>query len=205
MILLLFSCDRFKHIFEQIITAPIAKFSADITQGYAPLEVNFTNESEQGTKDIDEYKWDFNDDGVIDSNEENPSYIFNKVDNFITRLTVTDGELESDTTLAITVLSYSTPLAGFSAEPAAGYVPLEVVFTDTSTAALLPLTNWEWDFENDGVIDSFDQNPTFTYTEVGEYTAKLTVYDEGGANSSTERNISVRGQNVFIELFTGNW
>ena len=205
LILLLFSCDRFKHVFEQIITGPTAKFSADVTQGYAPLPVNFTNESNQGTNVITSYNWDFDDDGVIDSNDENPTFTFTDIGDFITRLTVTDGELESDTTIVITVLSANAPFAGFTAEPAEGYVPHEVVFTDTSVVGSHPITNWEWDFENDGNIDSYEQNPTFTYTEPGEYTAKLTVFDENGLNSSSEKNILARAQNVLIELFTGMW
>jgi len=205
LILLLFSCDRFKHIFEQNITGPTAKFSADVTQGYAPLPVNFTNESNQGTNVITAYNWDFDDDGVIDSNDENPTYTFQEIGDFISRLTVTDGELESDTTIVITVLSANAPFAGFTAEPDEGYVPHEVVFTDTSVAGSLPIINWEWDFENDGTIESYEQNPAFIYTEPGEYTAKLTVFDEIGLNSSSELTILVRAQNVFIELFTGNW
>ena len=205
LILLLFSCDRFKHIFEQNITGPTAKFSADVTQGYAPLQVIFNNESNQGTNVITAYNWDFDDDGVIDSNDENPTFTFTEIGDFVSRLTVTDGELESDTTMVITVLSADAPLAGFTAEPDEGYVPHEVVFTDTSVTGSLPITNWEWDFENDGTIDSDEQNPTFTYTEPGEYKAKLTVYDELGLNSSSEIDILTRGQNVLIELFTGNW
>ena len=205
LILLFSACDRFKHVFEQIITAPTAKFSADVTQGYAPMSVNFTNESVQGTNTIIAYNWDFEDDGVIDSNDENPTFTFTEIGDFITRLTVTDGELESDTTLVITVLSADEPLAGFTVDPVEGYVPLEVVFTDTSVAGSHPITNWEWDFENDGTIDSYEQNPTFTYTEPGEHTVKMTVFDETGLSSSSETNILSRAQNVLIELFTGNW
>ncbi|MCX6671533.1 MAG: FG-GAP-like repeat-containing protein, partial [Euryarchaeota archaeon] len=74
--------------------------------------------------------------------------------------------------------------AEFTAAPLSGTVPLVVQFTDLSTAENTTITSWEWDFENDGTIDSNDQNPTWTYTEVGMYTVSLTVSD--GDISDTE-------------------
>ncbi len=53
-------------------------------------------------------------------------------------------------------------------------------FTDTSTENP---TGWEWDFNNDGLIDSTSQNPTWTYTTHGTYTVKLTASNEKGSNS----------------------
>ncbi|MBT3168899.1 MAG: PKD domain-containing protein [Candidatus Cloacimonetes bacterium] len=38
--------------------------------------------------------------------------------------------------------------------------------------------NWEWDFDNNGNIDSNEQNPIFTYENVGNYTVSLTVNNE---------------------------
>ncbi len=36
---------------------------------------------------------------------------------------------------------------------------------------------WKWDFDNDGVYDSQEQNPSWLYGEEGVYSVKLTVYD----------------------------
>jgi PKD repeat protein len=69
-------------------------------------------------------------------------------------------------------------LVDFSATPAAGLAPLTVQFTDASTGSP---TGWSWDFDNDGTVDSTLQNPSFTYTTVGDFTVKLTV-----RNSNTE-------------------
>ncbi len=69
----------------------------------------------------------------------------------------------------------------FSANPTFGYFPsLEVNFTDESVGFL---TNWFWDFQNDGTYDSFIQNPTFTYTNVGVYDVKLKVSNEAYVDS----------------------
>ncbi|NQU84228.1 MAG: right-handed parallel beta-helix repeat-containing protein, partial [Mariniphaga sp.] len=72
--------------------------------------------------------------------------------------------------------------ADFSATPTSGIAPLTVNFTDLSTGNP---TSWEWDFENDGTIDSYVQNPEWVYNEPGTYTVSLTVSD-GTDLSDTE-------------------
>ena len=62
----------------------------------------------------------------------------------------------------------------FFAEPSSGHGPLTIQFTDVSTA-VPPIVSWAWDFNGDGVIDSDEQNPTWTCTEPGVYTASLEV------------------------------
>jgi PKD repeat protein len=64
----------------------------------------------------------------------------------------------------------------FQAEPTSGEVPLQVQFTDLSNLSQ-PITSWEWDFNDDGTIDSYEQNPTMTYNEEGTYSVFLKVSD----------------------------
>jgi len=72
----------------------------------------------------------------------------------------------------------------FIADPITGLVPLEVEFIDTSIGNIV---SWEWDFDNDGTIDSNEQNPLFTYLVTGIYSVSLTVFD--GMTSETETKI----------------
>lgn len=60
----------------------------------------------------------------------------------------------------------------FSAEPTTGTPPLTVQFQDESSGQDL---TWEWDFENDGIIDSYEQNPIYTYSDTGYYDVELRV------------------------------
>jgi len=68
--------------------------------------------------------------------------------------------------------------ANFDANIIQGPPELTVQFTSTSSGA--PDT-WEWDFNNDGTIDSYEENPVWDFTAVGSYDVSLTVYE--GADS----------------------
>lgn len=60
--------------------------------------------------------------------------------------------------------------ADFQANDTLGKPPFEVYFTDLSSGGL---GYWEWDFNNDGITDSYQQNPTFIYYDTGYYTVEL--------------------------------
>ncbi|UCE17255.1 MAG: VCBS repeat-containing protein [Gemmatimonadota bacterium] len=64
--------------------------------------------------------------------------------------------------------------AYFQTHVTSGHAPLTIQFTDLSSAPQ-PVTSWAWDFENDGTIDSEEQNPGWTYNEPGIYSVSLEV------------------------------
>ena len=55
-------------------------------------------------------------------------------------------------------------------------------FTDDSTGGP---TSWQWDFQNDGTVDSTQQNPSFVYPTPGTYSVHLTVSNGSGSDSTT--------------------
>ena len=67
-----------------------------------------------------------------------------------------------------------------------------VSFGVTSTGGAAPL-HYEWDFDNDGVWDSTDQNPTHIYRSAGTYSVAIRATDSAG-NSYTQTKIG------FIEV-----
>ena len=76
----------------------------------------------------------------------------------------------------------------FDSDVQTGPSPLTVNFQDLSyssgTANNQPIA-WQWDFENDGTIDSTLQNPSHTYSACGTYDVALTVIDGVVANPVT--------------------
>jgi hypothetical protein len=78
---------------------------------------------------------------------------------------VLDGRIEMGAYEFTTLIS-----TDFIASYTEGSTPFTVEFTDLTSG--YP-TEWEWDFNSDGVIDSYDQNPEWTYNEQGYYTVTL--------------------------------
>lgn len=83
------------------------------------------------------------------------------------------------------VAAADTPVADFTASANSGSTPLSVNFIDKSTGNP---NSWEWDFNNDGVIDSCQQNPIYTYKTPGNYSVKLKVTNTNGDNSILKKN-----------------
>jgi subtilisin family serine protease len=67
--------------------------------------------------------------------------------------------------------------ADFSSNFISGLPPLTINFSNQSIGDNVTITSWQWDFNNDGIIDSYEENPVFTYSEPGKYTVSLTISD----------------------------
>ena len=65
-------------------------------------------------------------------------------------------------------------IADFTVSDTLTVAGTEIQFTDLSTGNP---TSWEWDFDDDSTIDSYEQNPTWTYTTRGYYSVKLCISD----------------------------
>ncbi|RKY14799.1 MAG: hypothetical protein DRP82_03210 [Planctomycetota bacterium] len=114
---------------------------------------------------------------------------------------VTDGRQTASKQFDLVVRA--APLkADFEASPTNGIAPLTVNFTDKSTGNP---TSWEWDFDNDGTVDSTDQNPTYTYSSPGWYTVRLTVSDGTSSDSCVkEMYIQVAANVYYVDGVNGD-
>jgi PKD repeat protein len=153
-------------------------FSAEPLTGDAPLSVDFTDLS---LTEPTQWAWDFEDDGAVDSTDQHPSHVYGLPGLYSVRLGV-DGPLGPDEEFkpAYINVTLGVPVADFTAAPLTGLAPLPVSFTDLSQR--LP-SQWSWDFENDGVVDSTEQHPFHIYTEPGLYSVQLAVGNASGSDS----------------------
>jgi PKD repeat protein len=79
--------------------------------------------------------------------------------------------------------------ADFSANPVQGTPPLTAQFTDKSISyAGTPTISWTWDFQNDGIIDSQEQNPAWVYAASGVFSVKLIVSNGVEIDSVVKEN-----------------
>lgn len=98
------------------------------------------------------------------------------------------------------------PVAGFASVGATGQAPLTVNFYSYITGPGT-VTSYAWDFNNDGITDSTDKNPMYTYTNGGTYTVKLTVTGPGGSDTVVKDNLitaSIAGIDLSVPSSTSS-
>jgi PKD repeat protein len=87
----------------------IANFTATPTVGQAPLKVQFIDTSIAQNTTISSWKWDFDHDGVIDSQAQNPSWTYTTPGNYTVSLTVSNGQLTDTETKTHFITVLPTP------------------------------------------------------------------------------------------------
>ena len=177
---------------------PIAGASASPENGTAPLTVAFTGTGSDSDGTVVSYTWTFGD--GASSTSQNPTHTYTSPGTYTATLTVTDDDGATGTdSVAITATDSANqpPIAGASANPTSGTIPLNVAFTGTGTDSDGTVVSYTWTF-GDGA-SSTAQNPTHTYTSPGTYTATLTVTDDDGATGTDTVAITVTGST------TGTW
>ncbi|HEU5473672.1 MAG TPA: ThuA domain-containing protein [Actinophytocola sp.] len=101
---------------------PVARASADRTNGPAPLTVHF---SSAGSRDPDgtpiTYAWDFDGNGTVDSTEANPTFTYTANGNVSATLTVTDADGRTGTASVPIVVGNTMPTVTLTAPPNGGF------------------------------------------------------------------------------------
>ena len=160
-----------------------ADFSAFPRRGSVPLTVLFTDQS---TGTPIGWQWDFDNDGTVDSTEQNPSHTFTTPGSYTVKLVASNANSSGERTESAFVVAVGDITADFTNSVTSGVVPFAVTFTDTSSQSP---TSWQWDFDNDGTIDSTAQNPVHAYTQAGTYTVRLVATNERGSATVTKTDV----------------
>ena len=134
--------------------------------------------------------WDFGD--GITTTSTNPSHTYNSTGTKTVKLTVTfsDGctsEISHDVTIngAVSAFTYST-----TSSCAPNYT---INFTSTSVPSSGTITNYGWDFNNDGTIDTNTAIPTTSnnFGSSGTKSVALTVTTSDGCINKVVSNVTV--------------
>lgn len=105
--------------------------------------------------------------------------------------------IEEVTAETATTSAPTAPSAMIVASPTTGTAPLGVTFTVSSSSTL---TSHSWDFQGDGIIDSSDGAPTFSYVESGAYTVTLSATTENNETINASTAITVKKPTAALTL-----
>ena len=181
--------DRHKDSFGVLPqTAPSISFTTDnlcnISSG------KFTPESDET---LASYAWDFNNDGVEDSNEEIPSHQFPAIGTYTVRLDVDDGICQNLAVEEITIYE-EPPLPDFES---VGLLcgTNEISFNNlTNDATYAGPVEYTWNFDEIGT--SNDRNASFNFGSAGNKTVTLTSSIPGCENQVQNQYNLLPGPNT---------
>jgi PKD repeat protein len=174
---------------------PIADFSFSGGNSTAPVNVSFTNLSQNATS----YQWDFG--NGQSSTETAPTATYAVGGVYTITLTAKSDAGTNKITKTINILNEAKkmPVADFNFSGVNLRAPIQVSFTNLSENA----TSYSWDFGNG--TSSTASSPKATYNDGGNFTITLTATNANGTNKIT-KNISILKPytKVGIEVLTIN-
>ena len=168
----------------QVFENPVADFNSDtVCEGSI---THFINLSSTPSGSITSYSWDFDDDGIPDSFDENPGFLFPASGTYPVELKV-ENSLGCLDSIQKDVLVYQEPVADFTVN--LGCPKLESEFFDASTAGSAPIVFWEWNF-GDGSPVNNTPDPIHIFATSGDFEVNLYVEDSNGCSDDTTMTIS---------------
>ena len=148
---------------------------------------------------VADYEWDFDDDGTYETQgggSPTIEHIFPASGTYAVGLRITDNRGES-TTLSEDVVATQAPVAVLGATPLVTRPGVPVTFDPAGSSDPDPtgsIVSYGWDFDGDGTIDQTSATGApvvHSYTDFGQYTARVTVTDDQGAATSATVVIDV--------------
>ena len=136
--------------------------------------------------------WDLDNDGQFDDGTGvTATRTFATRGSFTVRLRVRDNTNSSDTESKVVTVN-AAPTASFTNTPTAPDTDDLVTFNSTSTDVDGTIASYAWALDADGVFnDGTTASVSRTFTTPGNYTVKLRVTDNQGAESTSTRTITV--------------
>ena len=174
-----------------------AQFTTSAPAGCSPLVVNFKDIS---TGVPTEWKWDLGNNTI--SFLQNPVATYFNPGQYSIKLIVKNAAGTDSTTKIQYITVYAFPLVNFSSTRLSGCYPLQVNFTNTSTAGSGSITGYLWDF-GDGNF-STEANPAHIYTASGNFNVSLQILNSNGCTKTLTRTNYINIANGVRAAFTNS-
>ncbi|HTB31340.1 MAG TPA: PKD domain-containing protein [Bacteroidia bacterium] len=181
-----------KNITVFVNPTPNPSFDADITQGCAPLCIQFRDESTISSGNISQWSWIFGNGDT--SYHKTPIYCYPDTGTFsVTHTAVSDKGCSATLEIVKMITVFSKPVANFiySPQPISILAPV-VQFTDQSKDAY-GITYWTWnfgDFSPSDLQNSF-KSPSHTYADTGIYCLQLMIMNNKGCVDTITKCLEV--------------
>ena len=179
---------------------------------YAGVEGEGITLNGSGSSDSDGtivlYEWDIDNNGTYEYSSSSSAVVHKYIQkgSKTIKLRVTDNFGAKDEATTTANIADASPIAGFTASATNGTAPLTIQFTSNAAGYDQSFT-YSWDFDNDGSIDSTSSDPSlsgpsYTYSDAGTYTVKLTVTDLDGSSNSLTRTDYITVRPSTVSLYT---
>ncbi len=184
---------------------PIALFTLDTNNVFAPVLINFTDASTDADGRIVSWLWEFETGRSEFYNaqtyQKTVSYTFNKSGTYPVKLTVRDDGNLSSTYILDIVIKNNPPIPILSAFPNPVLSQTLVnFFGNNSYDSDGNITKYAWDFGDGTVISQGTTTESHSYAKPGAYIASLTVTDNVGDSSTVNTVITVTNRNPVARI-----
>lgn len=166
------------------ISDPRAFFNLNNTDGCAPLEVTV----EDNSIFAETYEWIAPGAEITGANTDSPTFTYNTpgIYDEVT-LVISDIHECTDTFRTFETIFARGLIVDYDIDVSGGCLPLTVNFSDNSTSALSTPLTWSWNIGN-GLFTSEEENFTYTFDTVGNFSIELIVTDGDGCTVRRKRN-----------------
>ena len=175
----------------------------DLTNGNAPLRVNFKSLVQNFRENV-QYYWDFGD--GEQSYESNPTHIYITEGSYNCMLIVKDDWSESSDDILITVRENNPPIVNILVDKTSGNVPLTVNFDVDGFDIDGEIVSYDWEikypfFVTYQKISNYqEKNFSERFSRIGFYEVKLTVTDNTGDVATDYIKIHVQKAKIGLIL-----
>ena len=152
------------------------------------------------------WTWDFGD-GVGVSNAQHPNYMYASDGDFMATLTVTtDRNCSNFITKLVTV--YPLPDVDFVADNPSDCSPVKGLLTNLTTiSGISTITQWDWDFNGDGVQDASNFEPPYSLTNLShtsykDYTIRLIATSNFGCKDTLVKENYIQSMPIPLASFS---
>jgi PGF-CTERM protein len=185
---------------------PEADLTATPTEGYGETEFAFDASSSSDDEGIDEYRWDFDADGVFDRTTDGPKTTHTYSETGTHEVTVQTADAAGNTDTAstnVTVFKVGSgdddpPTAKLSVPDEGSMSQLLYPFDATGSTDDDGIVKYKWDFDSDGKFEWNEHEdgissmkPYQVLDEPGTYTVTVTVVDTTGQTDTATAQYKV--------------